>query len=121
METNCEENMLSRVIRSMEGVIMADGKVDLEETGILLRLIKPLAEEYGSDFRAFEQAIRAIRADGVVTDEESRRLRALIAAMADRADTHKVIKCPECARPLSVRAAQVGEMTCPWCGRAIAF
>jgi len=114
-----EEKMLTNVIRAMEGVIMADGKVDLEETGILLRLIKPLAEEYGSDFRAFEQAIREIRSDGVVTSEESARLRALIAAMADRTDDYKVVRCPACDRPLSMRTTSAGEIACPWCSRTV--
>jgi len=121
MDSKSEEKMLSNVIRAMEGVIMADGKVDMGETGILLRLVKPLAEDYGSDFRAFEQAIRDIREDGVVTDEESERLRQLIAAMADRAEGYKVVKCPVCERPLSTRTTDIGKVTCPWCGREIAF
>jgi len=116
-----DETMLSRVIHSMEHVILADGKIDLDEAGMLLRLIKPVAEDYGSDFRAFEQAIRDIRADGVVTPEESERLRKLMLAMADRAEGHRVIRCPECERPLSVRATHVGDTTCPWCGRTITF
>jgi len=119
MDMNAEERVLSNVIRAMEGVIMADGKVDLGETGILLRLVKPLAEEYGSDFRAFEQAIREVREDGVVTPEESERLRQLIAAMADRAGGYKVVKCPVCERPLSTRTTDVGKVICPWCSREI--
>jgi len=119
MDNKNEEQMLSKVIRAMESVIMADGKVDLGETGILLRLVKPLAEEYGSDFRAFEQAIRDVREDGVVTLEESERLRQLMAAMADRAEGYKVVKCPVCERPLSTRTTDVGKVTCPWCCREI--
>jgi len=119
MDNRSEEKMLSNVIRAMEGVIMADGKVDLGETGVLLRLVKPLADDYGSDFRAFEQAIREVREDGVVTSAESERLRQLIAAMADRAEGYKVIKCPICERPLSTRTTDAGKVTCPWCGREI--
>jgi len=114
-----KEQQLSKFIRAMESEIMADGKVDMEETGILLRLIRPLSDEYGSDFRAFELAIRDVREDGVVTPEESERLRQLIAAMADRADGFNVVKCPLCERPISVRATATVATTCPWCGRAI--
>lgn len=119
MDVISEEKMLSKVIRAMEGVILADDKVDLDETGILLRLVKPLAEEHGSDFRAFEQAIRDVRSDGVVTPEESQRLRQLIAAMADRADSYKVVRCPACERPLSARVTAKGKVTCPWCDREV--
>ena len=71
------ETSLGEYLKAVAGAIVADGRVDFDETTRLLEILKPLGE---FDAKAVElrKAVEEVRADGVVTDEESAKLVALI-------------------------------------------
>jgi AGZA family xanthine/uracil permease-like MFS transporter len=60
-------------IRSLEKSILEDGKVDKAETELLLNFAKPLAPT-NSDMADFVRALEDVRADGIITPEESIRI-----------------------------------------------
>ena len=68
-----ENEKLLAVIRHLEKGIMEDGKVDKAETEILLNFAKPLAAT-NPDMADFVRALEDVRADGVITHEESVRI-----------------------------------------------
>ena len=113
-----ENSTLSKLMKIMEKKVMADGKVDMAETGELLRLARPMVEMSG-DFAEFKSAIEEIRADGVVDEQESKRIAAMLAALADKADAYSTVPCRKCARPISMRTFEAGAAICPWCGEVV--
>ena len=68
-----ENEKLLAAIRRLEKGIMEDGKVDKAETEILLNFAKPLAAT-NPDMADFVRALEDVRADGVITHEESVRI-----------------------------------------------
>ena len=60
-------------IRRLERGILEDGKVDRAETELLLNFAKPLAAT-DPDMAEFVRALEDVRADGVITPEESVRI-----------------------------------------------
>lgn len=63
-----------RALRDLKRSVLADGKVDWDETDALLNAIRPLAVKHGFLFEDYEQLLKRCRADGVITPEESRKL-----------------------------------------------
>ena len=123
-DCNLEEgNMRSDVNISIrpktgEGLpLKADGKIDFSETGELLRLARPLVG-MGDDFAVFKRILMQIRADGQVSETESKRIAGILAALADKADAYAVRNCPECGRPISTRTISGDAAECPWCQKA---
>jgi len=110
-----ENSTLSKLMKVMEKKVMADGRVDMAESGELLRLARPLVG-MSEDFAAFKTELEGIRADGVVDTVESYRIANMLAALADKADAYSVSLCPECQHPISRRTFEGDEVDCPWCG-----
>ena len=64
--------------------ILADGKVDFDETGRLLELVKSYVRLNDKNAVLLEHLLKEVRADGVITSEESDRMKDLLDALADR-------------------------------------
>ena len=70
---NIEDESVLQAIRRLEKSILEDGKVDKAETELLLDFAKPLAAT-NSDMADFVRALEDVRADGVITPDESIRI-----------------------------------------------
>ena len=68
---------LRSALERMRADVAADGKVDLAESAFLLEAFRPL-EGSGATVDAFLATLRAVREDGVVTDDESKRILSLL-------------------------------------------
>ena len=68
---------LRQALETLRREIEADGKVDLQETAVLLQALAPY-EQTGATMKAFVQALRDVRQDGVVTPEESQKILQLL-------------------------------------------
>ncbi len=55
-------------------IVEADGIIDLGETAMLLRVVKPFALKGNEHAIALEKLLQQVRKDGVVTPEESRSI-----------------------------------------------
>ena len=76
MDTNNIDNKaVLEAIRRLEAGILEDGRVDKAETEILLNFAKPLAAA-NPDMADFVRALEDVRADGVITGDESLRIAA---------------------------------------------
>lgn len=60
-----------KAIENLKNACCADGRIDLDETGAILRFVKPYALNGNEDAVALEQLLHHVRADGVITEEES--------------------------------------------------
>ena len=109
-----ENSVLSKLMKVMEKKVMADGRIDLAETGELLRLARPLVG-MSEDFAAFRSILLQVRSDGVVDEGESKRIAGILAALGDKADAYAVRICPKCQRPVSTRSISLSAAHCPWC------
>ena len=109
-----ENSVLSKLMKVMEKKVMADGRIDLAETGELLRLARPLVG-MSEDFAAFRSILLQVRSDGVVDEGESKRIAGILAALGDKADAYAVRICPKCQRPVSTRSISLSTAHCPWC------
>lgn len=68
---NETEKKILRYIRNLRPIILHDGRLDLVETAWLVKAIHNDADSLGEDFKVFIARLREVRADGVVTPEES--------------------------------------------------
>ena len=66
-----------KALEAMRRDITADGKVDFQEASFLLKAMTPM-EGTGATTDAFITALREVRADGVITPEESGRILKLL-------------------------------------------
>ena len=112
------ETSLGEHLRMVAGSIVADGKVDFDETTRLLEILKPLGE---FDAKAVElrKTVEEVRADGVVTGEESAKLVALIRDFMAEAAHWSLVACPVCGREVPVSSLQGAARRCPECGAEI--
>lgn len=110
-----ENSTLTKLMKVVEKKVMADGRIDLAETGELLRLARPLVG-MSDDFAVFKRILQQVRADGAVDATESKRIAGILAALADKADAYTVRLCPKCGRPISTRTFRGDGADCPWCG-----
>lgn len=112
------EMSLGEHLRMVAGAIVADGKVDFDETTRLLEILKPLGE---FDAKAVElrKVVEEVRADGVVTAEESAKLVALIKDFMSEAAHWSLATCPACKRTVPVSSLQGAARRCPACGAEI--
>ena len=76
-----EKKAFRQLLRALENLVGADGKVDLREAEAILGLVKPLAP-VDEDCAELAKALEAVCADGVVTPEESKRIIDLIAVLS---------------------------------------
>lgn len=68
---------LRRALEEMRRDVTADGKVDFQEATFLLKAMAPM-EGSGVTTDAFINALREVRADGVITPEESEKILKLL-------------------------------------------
>ena len=68
---------LRKALVEMRRDVLSDGKVDFSETTFLLQAMEPM-EGSGATTDAFVKALREVRADGVITAEESDRILRLL-------------------------------------------
>ena len=61
-------------LKALKKAVLADGKIDWDETEQLLALIRPLAKKHGFIFQDYERLLEKCRADGKITKEESEKL-----------------------------------------------
>ena len=61
-------------LKALKKAVLADGKVDWNETEQLLAVIRPLAEKHGFLFQDYERLLKKCREDGQITKEESEKL-----------------------------------------------
>lgn len=71
-----ERGTLKKMLSAFERTVLADGRIDFEETTMLVRFIRPLAEAKGGAYREFCDLLLRAREDGVITAEESAALAA---------------------------------------------
>ena len=72
-----EKKAFRQLMAALRGYVGADGKVDLRETESMLGLVLPFAAS-NPDCAELVKVLEEIRADGKVTDEESRQLLDLV-------------------------------------------
>ena len=65
-------------------VVLADGKVDLGETERLLNLVGPYAKKGDADAVKLENLLKDVRADGVITPDESNVVAGLLELLTAR-------------------------------------
>ena len=61
-------------LRALKKAVLADGKVDWNETEQLLAVVRPLAKRHGFLFQDYERLLEKCREDGQITKEESEKL-----------------------------------------------
>jgi len=69
-------------IRHVRDIVSADGTIDLDETALLLRVVRPFALKGDVRAQNLERLLEQVRADGVVTRAESERVLAALEALA---------------------------------------
>ena len=76
-----EKKQFRRLLWALEGFVGADGKVNWRESASILGLLRPFVGQ-DEDCAALAKALKEVRADGVITAEESSRILNLIAAVS---------------------------------------
>ena len=61
-------------LKTLKKAVLADGKVDWNETEQLLAIVRPLAQKHGFLFQDYERLLEKCREDGKITKEESEKL-----------------------------------------------
>ena len=61
-------------LKALKKAVLADGKVDWNETEQLLAVVRPLAKRHGFLFQDYERLLEKCREDGQITKEESEKL-----------------------------------------------
>ena len=61
-------------LKALKKSVLADGRVDWNETERLLAVIRPLAAKRGFLFQDYERLLEKCREDGKITKEESEKL-----------------------------------------------
>lgn len=77
-----ETKTLKTLLAEFSRKFLADGKVDLAESEVLLNFITPIAERRGGDYATFRDLLIGARADGTITADESAALAACLHALA---------------------------------------
>ena len=68
--TTSERQAFRQMLQGLRNFVAADGKVDIGETAAILGLVRPFAEK-DEDCAELVKLLEAVRADGVVTADES--------------------------------------------------
>lgn len=115
---NDGETGLGEHLRMVAGAIIADGRVDFDETTRLLDILKPL-DEFDAKAVELRKAVEEVREDGVVTPEESAKLVALIRDFMAEAAYWSLTTCPACGHTVPVSSLKGAARKCPRCGAEI--
>lgn len=78
-----EKKSFRQLLAGLENFVGSDGKVDLHESEAILGLVRPLASA-DADCAELAKLLEEARADGVIMDEESRRILDLIGALTKK-------------------------------------
>lgn len=73
-----DKSAFARALANLRPVVEADGVIDLVETGWLLRISRVYAEKGDEAAVALTNLLNRVRADGVITPEESREVLAML-------------------------------------------
>ena len=73
-----DKSAFARALANLRPVVEADGVIDLVETGWLLRISRVYAEKGDEAAVALTSLLNRVRADGVITPEESREVLATL-------------------------------------------
>ena len=73
-----DKSAFARALANLRPVVEADGVIDLVETGWLLRISRVYAEKGDETAVALTSLLNRVRADGVITPEESREVLAML-------------------------------------------
>lgn len=73
-----DKSAFARALANLRPVVEADGVIDLVETGWLLRISRVYAEKGDDAAVALTSLLNRVRADGVITPEESREVLAML-------------------------------------------
>lgn len=73
-----DKSAFARALANLRPVVEADGVIDLVETGWLLRISRVYAEKGDEAAVALASLLNRVRADGVITPEESREVLAML-------------------------------------------
>ncbi len=65
---------LVKKLKALRKRILADDKVDWDETNELLAFLRPLAAKHDFMFEDFEHLIKKAQQDSIITEEESNRI-----------------------------------------------
>lgn len=71
------------VVAKLRGMVEADGVIDLDETAMLLRAVRPFVAQGVSSAIELMKLLVDVRADGVVTNEESQRIIRMLEAISE--------------------------------------
>jgi len=82
-----ESKTLSALLTAFSRKVLADGKIDLAESGALLNFITPIAERRGGDYAAFRDCLCRAREDGNIDAHESAELAARLHRLIGAAAT----------------------------------
>lgn len=84
---NSHTSSLVNVLRYIERPLMDDGRIDLGETALCLRMIRPFVQAGDPGAIELNQLLSEVRADGVITPEESEKLIRMLAKLANENQT----------------------------------
>ena len=82
---------LEQTLRKLKIPVLYDGVVSLGETSLLLRAVRPFALKGDAKACELRDLLLQVRADGVITPEESERVRRLIEKITVDKDYHLTI------------------------------
>ena len=83
---NDAERKILGCIRGLRPMFMNDGRIDMVETAWLVKAIHQDEDSVDDGIKAFVARLREVRADGVVTPEESKDIVRMMDALLARAD-----------------------------------
>ena len=69
---------LAQTLKKLEGPILEDGVVSLDETSVLLRAVRPFASRGDCEAQKLESLLLDVRRDGIITPEESESIRVML-------------------------------------------
>lgn len=75
---------LAETIQALRAPLLADGRIDMAETAVLLRAVAPFSRKGDPNAITLEKTLRKVREDGVVTKEESDLVLGLLARLSDK-------------------------------------
>lgn len=80
---NEESSRLAITLAEIRNVLLEDGKIDLAESALLLRLIRPAVTQGVPEAIDFERLLNEVRKDGVIDAEESRQIIVMLDRIAE--------------------------------------
>ncbi len=93
---NTNTSSLVNVLRYLERPLMSDGRIDLGETALCMRMIRPFVQAGEPSAVELNQLLCDVRQDGRITPEESERLIRMLAKLAnENQELSGYVKCTQ--------------------------